>query len=339
MWLRKPIFPIRRLRRGRVEARRAPLDPSISRVGLLLASLASVPACELAPWQESEPRAAARIPLVRAVSAGASASGQQEPEPKAPAVPAATVNPRVNALRGCPPEMVRVEESCIDRYEAHLATSGRDGGFSRHPAHLRPTASERYFARSEAGVRPQAYMSRVEAAAACENSDKRLCSAKEWFRACRGSERTPYPYGRRFERGRCNVGKAHLLSLFFGSNPLAWKYEEHFNNPKMSLEPGFLANTGEYSGCVSDLGVYDMVGNLQEWIADRSDRSLAAKVPLMPGILRSLGSRPGKGVFMGGFYSTTSEHGKGCAFLTAAHEVKYHDYSTGFRCCRDPIAR
>jgi formylglycine-generating enzyme len=231
--------------------------------------------------------------------------------------------------------MALVEAACVDRYEAHLATRTPDGSFVPHPAHLRPAASERYYARSEAGVRPQAYISRVEAAAACEGSGKRLCSVVEWFRACRGSRRTTYPYGQKFERGACNVGKAHLLSRFFGTDPHAWEYGPHFNNPMLSQQPGFLADTGEHESCVSDYGVFDMVGNIQEWVADRPDPSLVHKVPLREGIRRSLGSGAGKGIFMGGFYSTTNEHGRGCAFLTAAHEVKYHDYSTGFRCCRD----
>jgi len=49
-----------------------------------------------------------------------------------------------------------------------------------------------------------------------------------------------------------------------------------------------------------------------------------------------IGRNVGKGVFMGGFFSTTNEHGSGCEFVTMAHEPKYHDYSTGFRCCKDP---
>ena len=44
----------------------------------------------------------------------------------------------------------------------------------------------------------------------------------------------------------------------------------------------------------------------------------------------------GKGVFMGGFFSTLNQHGEGCDFVTMAHEPGYHDYSTGFRCCKDP---
>jgi sulfatase modifying factor 1 len=42
----------------------------------------------------------------------------------------------------------------------------------------------------------------------------------------------------------------------------------------------------------------------------------------------------GNGVFMGGFYSTTSELGPGCLYITVVHEPTYHDYSTGFRCCK-----
>jgi sulfatase modifying factor 1 len=43
----------------------------------------------------------------------------------------------------------------------------------------------------------------------------------------------------------------------------------------------------------------------------------------------------GNATFMGGFYSTSGEHGPGCLFTTIAHEAAYHDYSTGFRCCKD----
>jgi len=41
----------------------------------------------------------------------------------------------------------------------------------------------------------------------------------------------------------------------------------------------------------------------------------------------------GHGIFMGGFFSTKSQHGAGCRFITIGHDPTYHDYSTGFRCC------
>lgn len=255
------------------------------------------------------------------------------PTGDAPAAPS-TTDERSASPRACPPEMAEVGESCVDRYEAHLVIEAADGSFVRHPAHERPKPSTRYVARSEAGVYPQAYISRVEAGQACENAGKRLCTVEEWYRACRGPAQTPFPYGKTFDRRRCNVGKPHLLSRFFGSDPNAWEYEAHFNNPLLSQQPGFLSKTGEYTGCVNEYGVYDMVGNLHEWVADRVDRTLASKIPLREGIRRSLGRGQGKGVFLGGFYSTTHEHGRGCAFVTAAHEIQYHDYSVGFRCCK-----
>jgi hypothetical protein len=43
------------------------------------------------------------------------------------------------------------------------------------------------------------------------------------------------------------------------------------------------------------------------------------------------------GSFYGGYYQDvdTVGHGAGCGYKTTAHEARYHDYSTGFRCCAD----
>ncbi|HEX6765038.1 MAG TPA: SUMF1/EgtB/PvdO family nonheme iron enzyme [Polyangiaceae bacterium] len=235
----------------------------------------------------------------------------------------------------CPGEMTLVGDACVDRYEAHLVRKKDDGTLAPHPPYLRPSPGV-FVAKSEPGVRPQAYISRIEAESACDNAGKRLCSVTEWYRACRGADDTTYPYGAGFVAGRCNVGKPHLLSILHGSDPKAWLYDEHFNDPELDQRPGFLANTGEFAGCVSSYGVYDLVGNLHEWVSDRVDTSLATKLPLTEGIRGRLRANTGKGIFMGGFFSTTNQHGNGCNFVTMAHEPKYHDYSTGFRCCKTP---
>ncbi|HEX7604025.1 MAG TPA: hypothetical protein VF316_20550, partial [Polyangiaceae bacterium] len=60
----------------------------------------------------------------------------------------------------------------------------------------------------------------------------------------------------------------------------------------------------------------DCVGNLHEWGADPPDVN-------------------GHGRFRGGFYGDAEFNGHGCLYVTSAHEVAYHDYSTGFRCCAD----
>src|SRR5262249_28050512 len=152
-----------------------------------------------------------------------------------------------------------------------------------YPHWQRPPKDERFVARSEPNVLPQGYISRMESETACVNAGKRLCNVTEWHQACRGSRDTTYPYGPRFQAHLCNTGKTHLLSKFFGSNPNAWLYAEHFNNPSLNQLPGFLARTGEYAQCMSDYGVYDMVGNLHEWVADRVDSSLTNKIPMQGG--------------------------------------------------------
>ena len=250
-------------------------------------------------------------------------------------VPAAASSaPSPLPKNACPPEMARFRGTCIDRYEARLLVRDEQGALVPHPAHLRPPESG-FIAECRAGVKPQAYISRIEAAAACDGAGKRLCSVSEWYGACRGKSDTLFPYGGKFEAGRCNVNKPHLLSLLFGKDPSGWRYDENFNAPELNQRPGFLAETGSYSGCATPDGVFDLVGNLHEWVSDRVDLTLAKKVPLTDGNRSRLQANTGKGVFMGGFFSTLNQHGDGCTFATAAHEPGYHDYSTGFRCCKD----
>ncbi len=239
--------------------------------------------------------------------------------------------------RPCPVEMAKIGGYCIDRWEAHLVV--RDGtGERRHPHYLRPDEEGvTYEARSAPGVYPQAYISRTEAQRACQAAGKRLCTWLEWRRGCQGTHWQTFPYGDALIPERCNHVKEHLFGRLFGQDARRWKQSD-FNDPRINQEPGFLAKTGEYAGCESPDGIFDAVGNLHEWVIDRvtvdfmnrmaEERVYRAKQPW----------REGNGMFMGGFYSTRGQHGPGCFFTTVAHGPSYHDYSTGFRCCRDARA-
>lgn len=231
--------------------------------------------------------------------------------------------------------MAHVGSFCVDRWEATLVTRDADGGAKLHPHSERPEQGVRYEAQSVPGVYPQAYVNRPEAQSACRNAGKRLCTAQEWFRACRGTKRTAYPYGPNLVPEKCNMGKPHLLSQRFGDDPRQWKYDEHFNSPLLDQEPGFLAKTGEYAACVGDYGVYDMVGNVHEWVSTPVDPRVAADMPIKASLQSRLARLAGNGIFLGGFFSTWKQHGEGCGFITIGHQANYHDYSTGFRCCAD----
>jgi formylglycine-generating enzyme required for sulfatase activity len=233
--------------------------------------------------------------------------------------------------------MAHVGRFCIDQWEDALEEEGPDGRFTPHPYFERPPSDKRYRAVTASGQFPQGYISRVEAKAACEASHKRLCTKREWQRACRGKGFQRYPYGERGAHDKCNSNKLHLLTQMF-KNPMGgMKYEEHFNSPELNKTPGFLAKTGEYAECKTELDVYDMVGNLHEWVSDTVDQDLVDKMEEDDVERHKQPWREGNGVFMGGFYSTGTQHGPGCLFITIAHEPSYHDYSTGFRCCDDAV--
>ncbi len=239
----------------------------------------------------------------------------------------------------CPPGMVHIGRYCIDRFEAHLVVPAGDGTFRRHPYFERPPDGVAFEARSEEGAYPQAYISRKESEAACERAGKRLCSWLEWRRACQGPGWRRYPYAGGKRRGACNQAKKHLLHELFGKegDVRTWEYDKHFNSPKLSQEPGYLSKGGEHADCVSADGVYDMVGNLHEWVSSMVTEEFVERMEEedVPRIDQPW--RVGNGMFLGGFYSTDGQHGPGCFYTTIAHEPRYHDYSTGFRCCADAL--
>jgi len=230
--------------------------------------------------------------------------------------------------------MAQIGRYCIDRYEAHLVEIGAGGEEVIHPHNARPLAGVRYQARSKAGVWPQGYVSRDEAEAACGAAGKRLCSWLEWRRGCQGKRWFRYPYGNGGKRGACNNRKDHLMAKLFGDDPMKWTQKE-FNSPLLNDEPGYLAKTGAHPECRSPDGLFDMVGNLHEWVSGMVTKRFMERLAKEKVSRRKQPWNVGNAMFLGGFYSTLSEHGPGCHFVTVAHAARYHDYSTGIRCCAD----
>lgn len=204
-------------------------------------------------------------------------------------------DPEVGA---CPTGMASIDDFCIDRWEAHLED---------HSPYTVPRSG---VARTAAGVVPQGYISGDVAEAACEAAGKRLCTSPEWLRACGGPASTTYPYGPSYQPSACNEGRAvHPVVELFG-DAADWSARQ-MNDPRLNQLPGTVDETGANPDCVSAEGVFDLHGNLHEWVADA------------------------EGTFRGGFYVDAKINGAGCRYRTTAHGRAYHDYSTGFRCCAD----
>ncbi|MFT3770848.1 MAG: SUMF1/EgtB/PvdO family nonheme iron enzyme [Minicystis sp.] len=300
------------------EGRAAPPAPSASSASETTVTSAVASASAPIPTVQPAATVAPASTAVTAIDAG----------------PAAAIDAGVRSLTDCPEGMVKIGRFCVDRWEAHLVVRGASGEITPLPFFARPPEDGAYEARTAEGAYPQGYISRVEAARACKNAGKRLCSMAEWQRACWGKLGTSYPYGKHLEPDRCNMAKPHLLSIRHGADSRKWTYEA-FNDPSLDREPGFLAAAGTYAQCTSDSGTFDMVGNLHEWVSDTVDEELIEKLSAEPVERKTQSWRPGNGVFMGGFFSTHEQLGPGCKYVTYAHEPSYHDYSTGFRCCAD----
>jgi sulfatase-modifying factor enzyme 1 len=246
--------------------------------------------------------------------------------------------------RRCPREMVDVDGLfCIDRYEVSLVDARRGRPLSPfYPPTRAMTRKllEQWQQRREtvgpswaralappeppdwqwsedfepqavvaAGVVPSGYLSGHDAERACSNAGKRLCSEVEWVTACRGKGDLPFPYGPKYEAGACNVMRSTHPAALLHDNPSIGHLDPRLNLA-VDDEGPLLQDTGASPRCQSRWGddaIYDMVGNLDEWIADDD------------------------GTFLGGFFSRQTN--KGCASRIATHPYGYFDYSLGTRCC------
>ena len=170
----------------------------------------------------------------------------------------------------------------------------------------------RVVAVSRAGVTPNGYLTGHVAKWACKHAGKRLCTHDEWKFACRGEKDSVFPYGDIYKKGACNIVRQSHPAWILHRDPGA----NHSDPRMLLLAPGgkpLLKKTGQSKVCASKWwndAIYDMVGNLDEWVEDK------------------------RGRFAGGFFSRQTK--KGCEVYIKGHPMTYYDYSIGARCCKGP---
>jgi formylglycine-generating enzyme required for sulfatase activity len=105
---------------------------------------------------------------------------------------------------------------------------------------------------NQQGREPMHTMDLEGAKEACSKEGKRLCTATEWRRACAGSEGLRrYAYGSAYIPRICHT-QVDLPS----------------GHSSMLDASDLVASSGAYRDCQTDEGVYDLNGNLEEWVLD-----------------------------------------------------------------------
>jgi Sulfatase-modifying factor enzyme 1 len=148
---------------------------------------------------------------------------------------------------------------------------------------------------NQPGVLPAVMLRADEANQLCAAEGKRLCRESEWTFACRSTR----------EPNRCNFGHSADIRVERLWDPALVSGEVAARDGR---RPSF------EGGCVDDFGVYDLLGNIQEWaLSEMTEYGAALK---------------------GGRFN---QPGEGCERSIRVKQKWSRYPHTGLRCCRDPL--
>jgi hypothetical protein len=172
---------------------------------------------------------------------------------------------------------------------------------------------DRYEYPNQVGVKPTVAVTWEEARETCASEGKRLCTADEWTQACEGAEHTPHPYGFVRNPEACNHDKPYIV-------PDDNAYHNPATRAKEVERLSQSEPSGSRPGCVSSHGVFDMTGNVDEWVLNESG---------------SVNGPEYQSGLKGGYWGPVRNR---CRPMTTDHNSWHHGYQIGFRCCANPNA-
>ncbi|MEK6625112.1 MAG: SUMF1/EgtB/PvdO family nonheme iron enzyme [Bdellovibrionota bacterium] len=192
----------------------------------------------------------------------------------------------------CPPDMLDFGHFCMDRFEAP----------------------------NQEGIKPFVAQTATDGEEWCRSKSKRLCKENEWLWACEGVEKRKYPYGPNYLPGGCNDQK-----IWRSPN---WSLIQQYPGQAGTREVVRLdqaEHAGAFFECTTPEGVYDLGGNVSEWVERTEPHTSQFKHVMM-------------GCYWSGCYA--GHRGKEfsiCRGANAGHpgiRGEFRTYEAGFRCCR-----
>lgn len=278
---------------------------SLSRVAQL-SFLGALAACSPVGRSDAGHRTSTARPSSSVAPLVPSAVASRAVEVEASAAPP-TPNP-------CPEDMVSVsgayctqyELECLEKRKPWQCARYKEPGVCKGEIVDKRFCIDRYEHPNQKGAIATVMSSWNSAKAACEALDKRLCTDAEWTLACEGPERRAFPYGYVRDAEACPIDKR---SPKVNERRLFWKQTQADEVSRLDQrEP-----SGSRERCVSAYGVYDLTGNVDEWVVNES-------------------GRPYKSGLKGGNWG---EYRNACRPTTRGHDEGFYYYQTGFRCCKD----
>jgi sulfatase modifying factor 1 len=300
----------------------------LTRAGILIAvALAgAVPACAARPLEKApqEPAAPAlsESPIAAAIVPSPLASAAADAAPETGMSPESTP-----AVAACPSGMQHVtfdycpelSRRCVDKeYDKpnHITICNR---FAQEKPECHAPRVPLDFCIDDfeypnrAGAKPPVMLNFYEASGLCAAEHKRLCYESEWVAACEGPDEKPFPYGYVRSSKQCNFDNRWVdphLDRVYAKDPEIQRAE--LARLDRSLP------SGQKAGCVSDYGVHDLTGNVDEWaLADHERPRERAKFAALKG-------------------GAWGHVRNACRPVTTSHVPEFRYYFIGFRCCSEP---
>jgi formylglycine-generating enzyme len=171
---------------------------------------------------------------------------------------------------------------------------------------------DRYEWPNRAGEKPDVLVSWLAARDRCASVGKRLCTEEEFNFACEGEEMRPYVYGFERDPGRCNFDLPYRARTVAFTAFDACLGEAKCRAAFEAIDQR--APAGSFGGCRSPAGIYDLNGNVNEWVMLPENKG------------------PRRSGLKGGWWGPVRNR---CRPTVTFHDEADFGYEVGFRCCAD----
>ena len=267
------------------------------------------------PPPNTPPPPAATTPTVASAPPAAPTAAQDAGAP-APAEPPPE----------CPKGMVHVKKSFCTNMQRTCVKTERDKANNLTICHRFKEGAQKcvgkrieldfcideYEYPNKKGGHPPWMVDWYDAMGSCAALGKRLCYESEWVAACEGPDEKPFPHGWVRDPKKCNIDNKWInpsLKKVYSKDPSV-------SGPELKRLDQSVPS-GSMPECVSDYGVYDLTGNMDEWAHADRDR------PTERAVFAAL---------KGGAWGHVRN---ACRPVTTSHEPEFRYYFVTFRCCKD----